>query len=69
MRRGRDKVENEELLRYGLPTDVWFHVEYVALHSSPSATDPGASCLLRTSTSARRIRSLMASGTSSRRLY
>jgi len=27
MRRGRDKVENEELLKYGLPTDVWFHVE------------------------------------------
>ncbi|RSH94027.1 hypothetical protein EHS25_006681 [Saitozyma podzolica] len=26
---GRDKVENEELLRYGLPTDVWFHVEQV----------------------------------------
>ncbi|WVR05160.1 hypothetical protein IAU60_002172 [Kwoniella sp. DSM 27419] len=24
---GRDKVENEELLRYGLPTDVWFHVD------------------------------------------
>ncbi|WVF72111.1 hypothetical protein IAT40_006923 [Kwoniella sp. CBS 6097] len=24
---GRDKVENEELLKYGLPTDVWFHVD------------------------------------------
>ncbi|OWZ67234.1 hypothetical protein AYX14_00328 [Cryptococcus neoformans] len=24
---GKDKVENEELLRYGLPTDVWFHVD------------------------------------------
>jgi len=24
---GRDKVENEELLRYGLPTDIWFHVD------------------------------------------
>lgn len=24
---GRDKYENEELIRYGLPTDVWFHVD------------------------------------------
>lgn len=24
---GRDKHENEELIRYGLPEDVWFHVE------------------------------------------
>ncbi|EJT47571.1 cytoplasm protein [Trichosporon asahii var. asahii CBS 2479] len=24
---GRDKVENEDLLKYGLPTDVWFHVD------------------------------------------
>ncbi|WWC61022.1 uncharacterized protein I303_103600 [Kwoniella dejecticola CBS 10117] len=24
---GRDKVENEELLKYGLPTDIWFHVD------------------------------------------
>jgi hypothetical protein len=24
---GRDKVENEELIRYGLPVDVWFHVD------------------------------------------
>lgn len=24
---GKDKVENEELLRYGLPSDVWFHVD------------------------------------------
>ncbi|WVO13989.1 hypothetical protein L204_101614 [Cryptococcus depauperatus] len=24
---GKDKVENEELLRYGLSTDVWFHVD------------------------------------------
>ncbi|GBG00416.1 hypothetical protein Rsub_13178 [Raphidocelis subcapitata] len=24
---GRDKYENEDLIRYGLPTDVWFHVD------------------------------------------
>lgn len=23
---GRDKYENEELLKYGWPEDVWFHV-------------------------------------------
>ncbi|KAK8869683.1 hypothetical protein IAR55_000251 [Kwoniella newhampshirensis] len=38
---GRDKVENEELLKYGLPTDVWFHVDklssaHVYLRQSPS---------------------------------
>lgn len=26
---GRDKHENEELLRYGWETDVWFHVDKV----------------------------------------
>mmetsp|Transcript_26037 Transcript_26037/g.65421 ORF Transcript_26037/g.65421 Transcript_26037/m.65421 type:complete len:121 (-) Transcript_26037:627-989(-) len=24
---GKDKYENEELIRYGLDTDVWFHVD------------------------------------------
>eukprot|EP00878_Enallax_costatus_P022285 GHUV01023630.1.p1 GENE.GHUV01023630.1~~GHUV01023630.1.p1 ORF type:complete len:201 (+),score=28.94 GHUV01023630.1:190-792(+) len=24
---GRDKYENEELIKYGLPTDIWFHVD------------------------------------------
>lgn len=24
---GRDKYENEDLIKYGLPTDVWFHVD------------------------------------------
>jgi len=24
---GKDKFENEELIKYGLPCDVWFHVE------------------------------------------
>eukprot|EP00192_Tetraselmis_astigmatica_P019967 CAMPEP_0117658356 /NCGR_PEP_ID=MMETSP0804-20121206/5822_1 /TAXON_ID=1074897 /ORGANISM="Tetraselmis astigmatica, Strain CCMP880" /LENGTH=189 /DNA_ID=CAMNT_0005464875 /DNA_START=149 /DNA_END=715 /DNA_ORIENTATION=- len=24
---GKDKVENEELIAYGLPEDVWFHVD------------------------------------------
>ncbi|CAD6571041.1 MAG: hypothetical protein TREMPRED_000125 [Tremellales sp. Tagirdzhanova-0007] len=38
---GRDKVENEELLRYGLSTDIWFHVDklssaHVYLRRPPS---------------------------------
>lgn len=24
---GKDKFENESLIRYGLPEDVWFHVD------------------------------------------
>ena len=24
---GRDKHENEDLIKYGLPVDVWFHVD------------------------------------------
>ena len=24
---GRDKIENEELIRFGWPQDVWFHVD------------------------------------------
>lgn len=24
---GKDKYENEELIRYGLPEDIWFHVD------------------------------------------
>jgi predicted ribosome quality control (RQC) complex YloA/Tae2 family protein len=24
---GKDKFENEELIKYGLPIDIWFHVE------------------------------------------
>ena len=24
---GRDKVENEDLIAYGLPEDIWFHVD------------------------------------------
>ena len=24
---GRDKHENEDLIAYGLPEDLWFHVE------------------------------------------
>ena len=24
---GRDKYENEDLIKYGLPVDVWFHVD------------------------------------------
>jgi predicted ribosome quality control (RQC) complex YloA/Tae2 family protein len=24
---GKDKYENEDLIKYGLPTDIWFHVD------------------------------------------
>ena len=24
---GKDKFENEDLIKYGLPNDVWFHVD------------------------------------------
>lgn len=24
---GKDKYENEDLIKYGLPEDVWFHVD------------------------------------------
>jgi len=24
---GKDKFENEELLKYGFPEDIWFHVD------------------------------------------
>lgn len=24
---GKDKFENEDLLKYGFPEDVWFHVD------------------------------------------
>lgn len=27
---GRDKFENEDLIRYGWPEDVWFHVEHLS---------------------------------------
>ena len=29
---GKDKVENEELIKWGLPEDVWFHVDGSAVH-------------------------------------
>lgn len=30
---GRDKFENEELIKWGLPTDIWFHVDgYSSAH-------------------------------------
>ena len=24
---GKDKYENEDLIKYGLPEDIWFHVD------------------------------------------
>ena len=27
---GRDKYENEDLIKYGWPEDVWFHVDKVS---------------------------------------
>ena len=40
---GRDKVENEELIKYGHPEDVWFHVDdmssaHVYLRMNPNMT-------------------------------
>ena len=39
---GKDKFENEELIKHGLPTDVWFHVDklssahvYLRLNEGP----------------------------------
>ena len=30
---GKDKFENEELIKYGLPIDIWFHAdEYSSAH-------------------------------------
>jgi len=40
---GKDKYENEDLIRYGLPEDVWFHVDdlssaHVYLRMKPGMT-------------------------------
>ena len=40
---GRDKVENEDLIKYGLEHDVWFHVDklssaHVYLRMRPGQT-------------------------------
>ena len=43
---GRDKFENEDLIKYGLPEDVWFHVDklssahvYLRLKPGENLTD------------------------------
>ncbi|KAL5786202.1 hypothetical protein ACOSQ2_008594 [Xanthoceras sorbifolium] len=43
---GLDKYENEELIRYGFPEDIWFHVDkmssahvYLRLHKSQTIDD------------------------------
>ncbi|CAN1837942.1 Coiled-coil domain-containing protein 25 [Linum perenne] len=43
---GLDKYENEELIKYGFPEDIWFHVEkmssahvYVRLHKGQTLDD------------------------------
>ena len=40
---GKDKYENEDLIKYGLPEDVWFHVDdlssaHVYLRMKPGMT-------------------------------
>lgn len=40
---GKDKYENEDLIKYGLPEDVWFHVDdlssaHVYLRMNPGMT-------------------------------
>lgn len=29
---GRDKFENEELIRYGWPEDVWYVIKLIVFH-------------------------------------
>ena len=43
---GRDKYENEDLIKYGLPEDLWFHVDdlssahvYLRLHKDQKLED------------------------------
>nr|XP_054509888.1 coiled-coil domain-containing protein 25 isoform X2 [Agelaius phoeniceus] len=43
---GKDKYENEDLIKYGWPEDVWFHVDklssahvYLRLHQGQSMDD------------------------------
>lgn len=43
---GKDKFENEELIKYGFPEDVWFHVDdlssahvYLRLHKNQKLED------------------------------
>ena len=50
---GKDKYENEDLIKYGLPEDVWFHVDdlssaHVYLRMKPGMTldDIGEDLLL-----------------------
>jgi predicted ribosome quality control (RQC) complex YloA/Tae2 family protein len=50
---GADKYENEDLIRYGLPEDVWFHVDdmssahvYLRLNKNESLEDVSQSVIL-----------------------
>ena len=37
---GRDKYENEELIRYGWPEDLWFHVGTAGLEPAAGRACP-----------------------------
>jgi predicted ribosome quality control (RQC) complex YloA/Tae2 family protein len=50
---GRDKYENEDLIKYGLDEDVWFHVDdlssahvYLRMHAGMSLDDISDDLLL-----------------------
>ena len=69
---GKDKYENEDLIKYGIPEDIWFHVDdmssahvYLRLRKDQrleNVTDEVIICLLYTSPSPRdRTRSRMPS--------
>ena len=55
---GRDKFENEDLIKHGWPEDVWFHVDkvssaHVYLRLAPGQTLESVSLLLLLSPSGR----------------
>lgn len=50
---GADKYENEDLIRYGLPEDIWFHVDdmssahvYLRLQKNQRLEDVSAEAIM-----------------------
>lgn len=50
---GADKYENEDLIKYGLPEDLWFHVDdmssahvYLRLHKNQKLEDVSPSTIM-----------------------
>lgn len=51
---GEDKFENEDLIKYGLPEDIWFHVDdvssahvYLRLNKSERLEDVPAAVVMQ----------------------